>query len=316
MKVSIFLRSFGGMYCAASKFFTSPAMRVGNAVASKCVIGPMPLLPVITFCHAVATSLPTGETMPRPVTTTRRLFMGTPCCEYSSGSMHVAPTMRGLRARKRADRQPYATAQSQPHQRESCARKAQLSGCRMAHLRAAWRHAPKPGSGFDVRLDVIHRLLHGGDLFGFLVGNFGFEFLFERHHQFHGIQRVRTQIVHERGVRRDILFLDPQLIDHDLLDALFDAAHETVPPGTNAFEVGLRPFPTRPARARRARTVQTSIGPVKGLHGDATTVPGAARKSPYYPVYRLRSSLIAALPSGGQTWNSIASSTPERPSMA
>ena len=75
-------------------------------------------------------------------------------------------------------------------------------------------------------------------------------------------------------------------------------------------------FPTRPARARRARTVQTSIGPVKGLHGDATTVPGAARKSPYYPVYRLRSSLIAALPSGGQTWNSIASSTPERPSMA
>src|SRR5690348_7920230 len=78
MKVSIFLMSFGGTYCAGSKPFTSPAMRVGNALASKCVIGPMPLLPATTFCQAVATSLPTGEMMPRPVTTTRRLFMGTP----------------------------------------------------------------------------------------------------------------------------------------------------------------------------------------------------------------------------------------------
>src|SRR6185312_13277182 len=66
--------------CAGSKPFTSPAMRVGNALASKCVIGPMPLLPATTFFHAVATSLPTGETMPIPVTTTRRLFMGTPSC--------------------------------------------------------------------------------------------------------------------------------------------------------------------------------------------------------------------------------------------
>src|SRR5512138_219646 len=32
----------------------------------------MPLLPSTTFCHAVSTVLPTGETMPRPVMTTRR----------------------------------------------------------------------------------------------------------------------------------------------------------------------------------------------------------------------------------------------------
>src|SRR5580765_8598186 len=50
-------------------------MRVGNALASKCVTGPMPLTPSRMFFHAVATSLPTGLTMPRPVTTTRRLLI-------------------------------------------------------------------------------------------------------------------------------------------------------------------------------------------------------------------------------------------------
>src|SRR5262245_31648569 len=36
------------------------------------VIGTMPLLPSSTLRHAVSTLLPTGETMPRPVMTTRR----------------------------------------------------------------------------------------------------------------------------------------------------------------------------------------------------------------------------------------------------
>src|SRR6185437_14470057 len=89
MKVSIFLMSFAGMNCAGSKSFTSPAMRVGNALASKCVIGPIPLAPATTFFHAVVTSLPTGETMPIPVTTTRRLFMGTPCYQDLNSDRHL-----------------------------------------------------------------------------------------------------------------------------------------------------------------------------------------------------------------------------------
>src|SRR5690606_33688784 len=47
----------------------------------------------------------------------------------------------------------------------------------------------------------------------------------ERHHQFHGVQRIRAEVVHERRAVGDVLFLDAQLFDDDLLDALFDVAH-------------------------------------------------------------------------------------------
>src|SRR5262249_21140044 len=52
---------------------TSPAKRVAKGVASMRVMGLIPLLPARIAAHAVVISLPTGETMPSPVTTTRRL---------------------------------------------------------------------------------------------------------------------------------------------------------------------------------------------------------------------------------------------------
>jgi hypothetical protein len=55
------------------KFFTSPAKRVENGVASKRVMLAMPDLPARALSHASATVLPIGEMQPRPVTTTRRL---------------------------------------------------------------------------------------------------------------------------------------------------------------------------------------------------------------------------------------------------
>src|SRR6187399_426195 len=61
------------MYWVTSKPDTSPANFVANGVTSIRVIGLMPLLPARIDDHAVATSLPTGETIPSPVTTTRRL---------------------------------------------------------------------------------------------------------------------------------------------------------------------------------------------------------------------------------------------------
>src|SRR5579883_109592 len=87
MKGSIFLTSFAGMYCAGSKSLTSPAIFVGKLLASKCVIGPMPLLPASTLPHALATSLPTGETMPRPVTTTRRFIDDSPAQDRTPRDM-------------------------------------------------------------------------------------------------------------------------------------------------------------------------------------------------------------------------------------
>src|SRR5918994_7020176 len=71
MKMSIFFSSFFSMNWSASKFFTSPAKRVEKADASKRVIGPMPLVPAHSASQFVCVPMPTGDTRPTPVTTTR-----------------------------------------------------------------------------------------------------------------------------------------------------------------------------------------------------------------------------------------------------
>src|SRR5581483_2816229 len=74
MNSSMRRASFGDMYWATSKSRTWPPKRTGNDETSNRVIGPMPLSPRTMASHADATVLPTGETIPRPVTTTRRLL--------------------------------------------------------------------------------------------------------------------------------------------------------------------------------------------------------------------------------------------------
>src|SRR5690348_5758744 len=187
MKGSIFLTSFGGTCCAGSKSRTSPAIRVGKVLASKCVTGPIPLRPATMLSQAVLMSLPTGETMPRPVTTTRLFIRSFQGCKNESCAI-------GRSFRFNGSKRPGETPR----------------------MRA---------SGLYVGLDVIHRLLHGGDLLGFLVRDLGLELFLEGHDQLNGIERIGAQIVHEGSVRGDVLFLDAKLFDDDLLDALFDAAH-------------------------------------------------------------------------------------------
>jgi hypothetical protein len=77
MKMSIFFSSFFSMNCSGSNCFTSPANRVENAAASKRVIGPMPLVPAHSASQFARVPMPTGETNPTPVTTTR-LFTCSP----------------------------------------------------------------------------------------------------------------------------------------------------------------------------------------------------------------------------------------------
>ncbi len=50
----------------------SAAIRTGSALGSKRRSGPTPLVPATAASHVDATSLPSGDTQPRPVTTTRR----------------------------------------------------------------------------------------------------------------------------------------------------------------------------------------------------------------------------------------------------
>src|SRR5687768_2857576 len=73
MKMSIFFSSFFSMNCRGSKFLTSPAKRVEKADASNRVMGPMPLTPPQRASQFDWVPIPTGETRPMPVTTTRLL---------------------------------------------------------------------------------------------------------------------------------------------------------------------------------------------------------------------------------------------------
>src|SRR5687768_4283276 len=73
MKMSIFFSSFFSIHWSGSKFLTSPAKRVENADASKRVMGPMPVTPPQRASQFASVPIPTGETRPMPVTTTRLL---------------------------------------------------------------------------------------------------------------------------------------------------------------------------------------------------------------------------------------------------
>src|SRR5438105_2978448 len=74
MKMSIFLTSFFSMNASGSKRFTSPAMRLANCVASNFVIVPMPLRPAASAAQFASVPMPSDDTRPMPVTTTRRVL--------------------------------------------------------------------------------------------------------------------------------------------------------------------------------------------------------------------------------------------------
>ena len=69
-----------------------------------------------------------------------------------------------------------------------------------------------------VRLDVVDRFLDAGDLLGVLVGNLDPELLFERHDEFHRVERVGAEVVDERRIRRHFFFVHAQLLHDDALD--------------------------------------------------------------------------------------------------
>ena len=81
------------------------------------------------------------------------------------------------------------------------------------------------GSGLLVRLGVVDRLLHGGDLLGVLVRDLRFEFLFQGHDQLDRVERVRAEVVDEGSVVGDFFLLYPQLFGDDGFNLLFDTAH-------------------------------------------------------------------------------------------
>ncbi len=80
-----------------------------------------------------------------------------------------------------------------------------------------------------VSVDIVDRELNSGDLLGFLVGNLGLEFLFQRHDKLNGIQRIGAQIVDEGRAQLDIIFLDAQLLNNNFPNAVFYTTHIQFP---------------------------------------------------------------------------------------
>ena len=67
---SVFLKSLFSIYFSGSKFLTSPATFAFESVASKDLIWSIPHTPFTILLQVVSTSLPSGVTQPKPVTTT------------------------------------------------------------------------------------------------------------------------------------------------------------------------------------------------------------------------------------------------------
>ena len=74
MKTSIFLTSFFSMKSSGSKPRTSPAIWVANCDASNLVMVPTPLWPAVSAVQFSLVPIPSDDTRPMPVTTTRRLL--------------------------------------------------------------------------------------------------------------------------------------------------------------------------------------------------------------------------------------------------
>src|SRR6516225_12038298 len=154
MNRPIFLISFFSIHWNGSKFFTSPAIWQSNPVVSKCVMRSTPLFPATRFSQLSSVPMPSAQTNPTPVTTTRRVNSLAPSCDDS---------------------------------------------CALFALR--------------VFLDVLDRVLHCGHFLGVFIRHFDPEGLFKRHYQFHLVERIRAQVVHERRGRCHFRFIHTQLLD-------------------------------------------------------------------------------------------------------
>src|SRR6266704_5330710 len=73
MNRPIFLSSFFSSQFSGSKPLTSPAMRQSKQVGSNSVIAATPLCPARRFFQLSSVPIPSAQTSPTPVTTTRRV---------------------------------------------------------------------------------------------------------------------------------------------------------------------------------------------------------------------------------------------------
>ena len=149
-----------------------------------------PLLPASSRDQVASTPQPSGVTRPSPVMTTRR--------------MHADPrTFCDGSVGRRRD----AVAEHRRRRSDAAERQAALA-CFSRNLTAS---------------PTVWIVLGG------IVGNLAAELLLERHDQLDGVEAVGAEIVDEAGVVGDLVGLDAEMLDDDLLHALCDVAHRSIP---------------------------------------------------------------------------------------
>src|ERR1700712_5343999 len=132
-----------------------------------------------------STPQPSGDTMPRPVTTTRLIFK-TPALQV------------------RGPQQEAGGPRSRP--------------VRLHQHRAG-------SSAFRVLFKKLRGVADGQNRLRRIVGNFAAEFFFERHHQLDRIETVGAEVVNEARIVDHLLGFDTGGFDHDLFNPLANLAH-------------------------------------------------------------------------------------------
>src|SRR5438046_7425792 len=96
---------------------------------------------------------------------------------------------------------------------------------RVFHLiKNGWMSGLAARSGFAATrrlgafFDVVDHVADGLQFFSIFVWHFDGKFLFERHHQFHDIERIGAQVFDKRRLRRNLLRIHAELFDDDVLD--------------------------------------------------------------------------------------------------
>src|SRR3984885_9870831 len=187
MKSSTLRWSFGSIHWSGLKLPSLPsprgttqAMRLVKSDTSNVSIWRAPLSLLRIRFQVGSMPQPSGDTMPRPVTTTRLISI-TPVPD-------ARPTTRSR-----------WTARSRP--------------VRLRQYRAG-------ASAFRVLFEKFGGVSNGQNCFRGIVGNFTAEFFFERHHQLDGIEAVGAEVVNEARVVDHFFGLDTRVFDHDLLNSL------------------------------------------------------------------------------------------------
>src|SRR5580692_884490 len=194
MKSSTLRWSFGSIHWSGLNVALEPSPRgtmqailLGRSETSKLSIFLAPLSLLRMRFQLGSTPQPSGDTMPRPVTTTR-LISSTP-------ARNSRPTTRNR-----------WTARPRPG--------------RLHQYRAG-------ASALRVLFEKFCGVADGQNRLRSIVGNLAAEFFFKRHHELDGIEAVGAEVVNEARVVDHFFGFNTKVFDHDLLNSLANLTHRS-----------------------------------------------------------------------------------------